>query len=196
MKHIEEDIPKDIPYKKLIAFNYFGGKHNSLKWLLPLLPKSYSYVEPFGGSAVVLLNRAPSKIETYNDISSEIVNFFRVLRGNPVGLCEQIYFTPYSKEEYRICFHTLGSGSDIERARKFFVCVNQSFSATIGRYTGWKFSTKSSRNLIAEPVSRWLNKLPKLAYIIERLKEVQIQNEDFESIIKKTDSKETLLTFQ
>ena len=46
--------------------------------------------------------------------------------------------------------------------------------------------------MIAEPVSRWLNKLPKLAYIIERLKEVQIQNEDFESIIKKTDSKETL----
>jgi len=180
--------------KKILAFNYFGAKFNHLDWLLNLLPESYSFVEPFSGSAVVLLNRAPSRIETINDINSDVVNFFKVLRDDPVNLCEKIYFTPYSREEYYNCLRTADEGSDLERARKFFVCVNQGF-ASIGRYgrnTGWGFTAITSKSLMSESVNRWLSKLPRLVFVIDRLKRVQLNNVDFREIFDKFDSEGTL----
>jgi DNA adenine methylase len=45
-----------------IAFGWYGGKFSHLEWLLPLLPKSHHYCEPFSGSAAVLLNREPARV--------------------------------------------------------------------------------------------------------------------------------------
>lgn len=42
---------------KLLPFSYFGGKYTHLNWILPLLPERNAYLEPYCGSAVVLLNR-------------------------------------------------------------------------------------------------------------------------------------------
>ena len=67
--------------KKLIPFGWYGGKFSHLDWLLPLLPECHHYCEPFAGSGAVLLNRKPSKVETYNDLDGEVVNFFKVLRS-------------------------------------------------------------------------------------------------------------------
>src|SRR5829696_10389076 len=54
--------------RRRIVFGWYGGKFNHLDWLLPLLPEAHHYAEPFSGSAAVLINRAPSPVETYNDI--------------------------------------------------------------------------------------------------------------------------------
>lgn len=67
----------------MIAFAYYGAKNGLLAELLPLLPASDHYCEPFAGSATVLLNRKPSPIETMNDLNGDLVNFFRVLRDQP-----------------------------------------------------------------------------------------------------------------
>jgi DNA adenine methylase len=64
---------------KSIAFGWYGGKYSHLDWLLPLLPPSQHFCDVFGGSAAVIINRPPAPVETYNDIHSEVVNFFRVL---------------------------------------------------------------------------------------------------------------------
>ena len=87
---------------KLIAFGWYGGKYSHLDWLLPLLPDAQHYCEPFGGSAAVLINRAPSPVETYNDLDGEVVNFFRVLREQKDALIEQIGLTPFSREEFEL----------------------------------------------------------------------------------------------
>lgn len=87
---------------KVIAFGWYGGKFSHLDWLLPLLPKTTHYCEPFGGSAAVLLNREPSPVETYNDLDGDVVNFFRVLRDDHEALIEAIGLTPFSREEFRI----------------------------------------------------------------------------------------------
>lgn len=178
--------------KKIIAFNWFGGKYMHAEFVLKHLPKSRTYVEVFGGSAVILLNRAPSKIEVYNDIYSEIVNFFKVLREQPQELINSIYLTPYSIEEYKKSYRTLQDGTDLERARKFFCVVNQSFNASTSRQTGWKISTEVSRARISEAVNRWLTKIPNLYRAVERLRTVQICNHDFRVIFEKFDSPNTL----
>lgn len=177
---------------KIIPFVYFGGKFNHVDWILKLLPDSYSYVEVFGGSAVVLLNKKPSRIETYNDINSNLVNFFTALREHTEELIDKIYLTPYSKEEYHNCFYTMAKGDKIERARKFFVVANQSFNGALRRKTGWKMSTQESRATISEALSRWLSKIPNLLLTVERLRNVQICNYNWRVIIEKFDSPRTL----
>lgn len=95
--------------RKHIAFGWYGGKYSHLDWLLPLLPPAQHYCEPFGGSAAVLLNRAPAPVETYNDTDSEVVNFFRVLRQHKDELIYAIGMTPFSREEYVLAIQTNGS---------------------------------------------------------------------------------------
>ncbi len=177
---------------RLIPFNYFGGKFNHVDWVIKHLPQTKSYVEVFGGSGIVLLNKKPTKIETYNDISGTLVNFFKVLRAQPEELISNIFLTPYAREEYFHCYQHMKEGNDLERARKFFVVVNQSFNGTYTRQTGWKMSTKETRALTSEAVSRWVSKLPNLIKIVERLKSVQITNFDFRTIFEKFDGSETL----
>lgn len=108
-----------------LAFGWYGGKFSHLKWLLPLLPRCHHYVEPYGGSAAVLLNRQPSPLETYNDLDAEVVNFFRVLREQKARLIEAISLTPFSRKEY---LESLQRAADpLERARRFYVRTRQCF---------------------------------------------------------------------
>src|SRR5512145_605520 len=102
---------------KQIAFGWYGGKFSHLDWLLPLLPETQHYCEPFGGSAAVLINREPSPVETFNDIDGDVVNFFRVLRDQKDALLESIGLTPFSREEFETAISSNGEElTDIERA--------------------------------------------------------------------------------
>lgn len=69
--------------KKMIAFGWYGGKYSHLDFILPNLPDDAKhFCDVFGGSAAVLINRKPAEVETYNDLDSEVVDFFQVLKDN------------------------------------------------------------------------------------------------------------------
>ena len=180
---------------KLIAFGWYGGKNSHIDWLLPLLPKATHYCEPFGGSAAVLLNRAPSPVETYNDIDGEVVNFFRVLRDDHEALITAIGLTPFSREELRIASQEPLDGlTDLERARRFFVRARQvrtglAQTASNGR---WAHCKLTSRAGMAGAVSRWLGSVEGLSEIVQRLLRVQIENAPAIEVIQRYDSEETL----
>ena len=182
--------------QRLIAFGWYGGKYSHLDWLLPLLPKTTHYCEPFGGSAAVLINREPSLVETYNDIDGEVVNFFRVLRDKKDELIEKIGLTPFSYEEYVIAITEKGnqSLSDVERSRLFYIRARQSRTglaqgATAGR---WAHCRLTSRAEMAGAVSRWLGAVKDLPLIAQRLLRVQIENRPAIDVIRRYDSEETL----
>lgn len=125
--------------KKRIAFGWYGGKYSHLDWLLPLLPACHHYCEPFAGSGAVLLNRAPSPVETYNDLDGEVANFFRVLRDDKDRLVEAIGLTPFSREEFSIACVLDPNLGPLERARRFFVRARQvrtglAQTASLGRW--------------------------------------------------------------
>lgn len=180
---------------KLIPFGWYGGKFSHLDWLLPLLPATKHYCEPFGGSAAVLLNRSPSPIETYNDIDGEIVNFFRVLRDQKEALIEAIGLTPFSREEFqRAIIEPTNGLSDLERARRFYIRARQvrtglAQKASSGR---WAHCRLTSRAGMAGAVSRWLGSVESLPDIAQRLLRVQIENDTAINVIKRYDSTETL----
>jgi DNA adenine methylase len=181
---------------RLIAFGWYGGKYSHLDWLLPLLPKTKHYCEPFGGSAAVLLNREPSPVETYNDVDGEVANFFRVLRDKKEELIEKIALTPFAFEEYLEAIREKNNFelSDVERARLFYIRARQSRtglaqSASQGR---WAYCRLSSRAGMAGAVSRWLGSVENLPETALRLLRVQIENRPAIDVIKRYDSSETL----
>ena len=179
---------------KLIAFGWYGGKYSHLDWLLPLLPKTTHYCEPFGGSAAVLINREPSPVETYNDVHSDVVNFFRVLREQKDALVEAIGLTPFSREEFERAISNEEGISDLERARRFYILARQvrtglAQKASSGR---WAHCLLTSRAGMAGAVSRWLGAVEDLPLIAQRLLRVQIENAPAIEVIKRYDSEETL----
>ncbi len=180
----------------LIAFGWYGGKYSHLDWLLPLLPQTTHYCEPFGGSAAVLINRPPSPIETYNDIYSEVVNFFRVLRDHKDALIEQIGLTPFAREEFEMAIDGPHDEiSDIERARRFYILARQGRTglaqkASTGR---WAHCLLTSRAGMAGAVSRWLGAVEDLGLIAQRLLRVQIEHAPAIEVIGRFDSPETMI---
>jgi len=180
--------------KKVIAFGWYGGKFSHLDWLLPLLPVCHHYCEPFSGSGAVLLNRAPSPVETYNDLDGEVANFFRVLRDDKERLVEAIGLTPFSREEFAIACEIDPVLTPLERARRFFVRARQvrtglAQTASLGR---WANCINTSRAGMSGVISRWLGSIEALPEIAERLLHVQIENRPAVDVIRLYDSPDTL----
>lgn len=179
---------------KRIAFGWYGGKFSHLAWLLPLLPSCHHYCEPFAGSGAVLFNRAPSPVETYNDIDGEVVNFFRVLRDEPDKVVRQLALTPFSREEFYDSLRISAADSALVRARKFYIRARQARSglaqtATLGRWANCKNTTRAGMSGV---VSRWLGGVGALQDIAERLLPVQIENRPALECIELYDAPQTL----
>ena len=87
-----------------------GNKTSILHILYALFPLNYvRYIEPFGGSAAVLLGKKkPDKFEVYNDFNHNLVNLFQCMRDRPVALIEEIGFL------------NLNSRDDFNRNKEFF----------------------------------------------------------------------------
>jgi DNA adenine methylase len=162
---------------------YYGGKTYQAAWILEML-KRYNfktYVEPFGGSGAILFAKEPSPVEIYNDIYSDLVTFYRVLR-NPKTYRELITFienSPYSRELFyesmeALCHDGL---SPVERAGHFFITVRQSFSSL---RTHWSAVGKVAKRQ-AQPYRNAIDRLPE---VHERLRNVHIEHKDALDCIK------------
>jgi len=177
----------EMKYEYAISLiKWYGGKHFLLKYILPLIPEHECYVEVFGGAAHVLFSKPPSPVEVYNDIDENLVNFFRVLRDPEKAkrLQELLRLTPYARKEFYFCRDHLNDPDvdDVERARRFFVAVRQSFS---GNLEDWSFSKKQNN---AVTYQNYIDTIPKFA---NRFRNVQIECDDFEQIIRSYDSPQT-----
>ncbi len=181
--------------KKMIAFGWYGGKYSHLDFILPQLPEdAHHFCDVFGGSAAILINRPPAPVETYNDIDSELVNFFRVLRENGEELIKLISLTPFSRAELITALKYDPSIDRIERARRFYIRARQTRTglAQTSSEGRWAHCVLTSRAGMAGAVSRWLGAVDKLPEIVQRLQRVQIENAPAQEILKRYDSKETL----
>ncbi len=174
------------------ALRYFGAKNRLAGWVNSFIPDHRVYVEPFGGSAAVLLNKPRSEIEVYNDIYRDVVNYFRVLRDGDVNeLVRLLELTAFSREEYQQAAEALPDDGGLEAARRFlvrsFMCIasNGVFRAKGGfRWGGLK----------RVPSHAWDWRLfpDRLHAVADRLQGVYIENIDALEVMGKFDSPETV----
>ena len=181
--------------KRRIAFGWYGGKFSHLDFLVPLLPNQAGhFCDVFGGSAAVLMNVGPYPVETYNDIDSELVNFFRTLRDRQEELIKAIGLTPFSREELALACRPESGLSALERARRFYVRARQTRTglAQTSSEGRWAHCVRTSRAGMSGAVSRWLGSVEGLAEIAQRLQRVQIENAPALEVVARYDTCETL----
>ncbi len=122
-------------------FRYPGSKWSIADWIIGHFPEGYEkmvYLEPFCGSGAVFFNKKPSAVETVNDLDSDIVNLFRVLREHPEELKRALELTPYSREEYDLSFEPCDE--TVEKARRYMVKTTQAIGAKMNGTSkcGWR----------------------------------------------------------
>ena len=153
---------------------WFEGKAMFARRIANLLPVHDRYFEPFAGSAAVLFAKPPANLEKINDLDRDVVNFFTVLRNpaNGLELQRRLQLTPYAREEYENCKTPDAGLNAVERARRFFVVCRQSF--------GDHWATSQQK-----PLAKYTrNIVDDLDAIVDRLREVQVDNLDFRKFLK------------
>lgn len=162
------------------AFAYYGGKARlASSWIVPNLPPHRVYVEPFAGSAAVLLAKTPVAHEILNDLDGHVINFYRVLRTNPDDLAHAVSLTPYARDEYDAADVDEPGLDDLERARRWWVRSTQGFGQSATRQTGWSISTAQNTPRMHQLTRR----IDRFAEIAERLRHVFIENVDALDVI-------------
>lgn len=174
---------------KIIAYNYFGGKFSWLENLYENFPNNFNHlIDVFGGSFAVSLNYKGNVIRTANELNEDITNFFEVLRNNESELIKLLHLTPCSKLEFNKCWEK--SNDNIEKARRFYVRVRQSFFGLGAQRQnkGWHMAMTQSNVNGGETVSKWNNAIEKLYQVADSIRSnFQITNFDFLECIDKID---------
>lgn len=173
----------------LSVFPYVGGKTRLSNWVIDHIPDHTVYVEPFGGSAAVLLNKERSNVEVYNDLDGDLVQFFEVARDRPDELREWVRRTPYSEELHNKWTRAFYSGErpddPIERAGRFLFLRYSQFA---GKYEGPRgFKRDTPRTRVGESRT-WQSVPDRVDEICERLQGVSIQNRHVVDVIDHYDA--------
>ena len=170
---------------------WVGGKKNLRKYILPMIPKHDLYCEVFGGAGWVLFGKSPDKDEwridkkvrygeIYNDINSELVNFWKYIKHHPNAFVTELNEYIVSREIWDD-FVGKSTITEIQRAIRFYYLLTMSYGSMSGH-----FCCKSGG---VETLP--LKNLDIVQKATERLKNVTIECLDFERLITKYDSENT-----
>ncbi|AMU18857.1 DNA adenine methylase [Burkholderia cenocepacia] len=167
--------------------SYFGSKFRVAPWVLSHLPPHEIYVEPFGGSAAVLMQKARSRIEIYNDLDGEIVNLFRVVRDDAMRalLIDALNATPYARAEFEAAWHV--ADEPVERARRLCIRAQMGFGAT-GSTRPLHSPIGFAADVWSDGPGQWLRYPARLAAVGSRLRGTMIEHMPAVELIAKYDA--------
>jgi DNA adenine methylase len=171
------------------ALRWFGGKWRLGPWIVGHLPPHDAYCELYGGAASVLLRKPPAKLETWNDLHGRLVNFFTVLRSRPDELVRALELTPYARAEYEQAREV--AADPLEDARRFYVLAQQGRvgAATRSCRSGWRYECEPTRgSVVADEFAVTVH----LRAIAERLKHVQVEQDEALAVLRRYDRATTL----
>ncbi|MDR5774058.1 MULTISPECIES: DNA adenine methylase [unclassified Caballeronia] len=171
--------------------SYFGSKFRVAPWVLSHLPPHETYVEPFGGSAAVLLQKPRSQVEIYNDLDGEIVNLFRVVRDDAMRarLIAALEATPYARAEFNDAW--LETNEPVERARRLCVRAQMGFGSS-GSTRPLQAPTGFAADVWSDGAGQWLRYPGRLAAIGARLRGTLIEHMPAVELIAKYDAPSVL----
>lgn len=166
--------------------NYTGGKYQMLDTIYQMLPADYTtWIEVFCGSAVITLNKTPSRVEIINDLNSEIFNLFNVVKHKHKEFLEQFTYVLNSREfYYKLRKNCMKDLSDVEKAFKTFYIIRSTFGSRLNRPSFARWTTLRKKGVDFDNIEQLVNKT------YDRLKGVLIENDDYSEILTKYDAKD------
>ncbi len=178
------------------VFRYPGAKWGIADWIISFFPEGYEnlvYLEAFAGSAAVFFNKKPGAVETINDMDSDIINLFHVLRERPEELKRVLTLTPYSREEYDKAFEQCDDS--LEKARRYMVKTTQAIGAKLDGKCGWR---NHKQMKIGGTACKWAGITDTIDAAVSRLRGsttnlVQVEHMDALRLIERYNSKDVLM---
>lgn len=172
-------------------FAYFGGKAGMSELIVSLMPEHRVYIEPFFGSGAVLFAKRPSTIEIANDIDLNVWTFFHVLRTRPDELAEVCSLSPYHRHEFTEADLADESIDELERARRFWVRVSQSFGKTAGVHTGFSVTAARTQSSARSTMSR----LGRFGEVAARMQQVVWERCDAAGLVERMATTEDTVVY-
>ena len=171
------------------AAPYVGGKRQLAGRLCQLIAGTPHriYAEPFVGMGGVFLRRPQAApVEVVNDVSGDVVTFFRVVQRHYPALADELRYRFTSRAEFeRLLAVDPSTCTDIERSVRFLYLQRTCFG---GKVAGRTFGV-DARSPGRFDVTKLAEILPAIA---ERLAGVVIENLPWSSFLERYDRSETL----
>ncbi len=160
---------------------WVGGKYQLSKQIIALMPEHECYCEPFAGAAWVLFRKPPSKSEVLNDINSDLVTLYRVIKLHLEEFVRWFKWILISREEFnRFLKDDPATLTDIQRAVRFFYLQRNAFAGKIAQPAFGSATTRAPRmNLLR------LEEDLSAAHL--RLSQVYIENLPYARLIERYD---------
>jgi DNA adenine methylase len=164
-----------------------GGKKYLSPWLIDLFPQEeYSlYVEAFAGGGSVLLNKQPTEREVLNDIDSDLIAIWMVLKERSSAFIEELRTWSYTEESFQKA-KDMTPSNQMEKAVKEYVLRRMSRGG-MKKAFAW---SKRLRGGKPGDVNAWETMLDLLPTIHQRLQNVEIRNESWEKVFEDYSSSE------
>ncbi len=174
---------------KISPFAYFGGKFFLSNYIYDIMPPHRTFIEIFGGSGVISMNKTPSDYDIFNDLNKDIYNFFMILKEHDTTeeLIRILKIYPYSRDWFYYCRDNYCLETDnIKRAAMWFYSMRISFG---GMGDVFSFQVNLGTKKLDE---RYLDIAKNLWLVHNRFKHIFIENQDFRILINRFNNPETL----
>ena len=161
--------------------SYLGGKSLLTKEIIKRIPDHICYCEVFAGAAWLLFRKEESKVEIINDINTDLVTLYRVVKNHLEEFIRYLKWILVARDEFeRFKAENSGTLTDIQRAVRFYYLLKTGYASRVVNPTlSLSTQRRSAFNIlrIEEELSA--------AHI--RLSHVYIENMDYRKLIERVD---------
>jgi DNA adenine methylase len=144
-------------------FKISRGKFYLSSWIITRFPDKYeelTYIEPYSGSASVLLNKKHGPSEALNDLDLGIIQIFRALRDEPRTFIGRLKKVKYCEETFwRMNKEPKKYKDYMEQAVKEFVSRRMSHG---GLKQSFAINDENAWNLMIEDLPRTADRVAKI----------------------------------
>ena len=185
------NAPKILPG----PFRWVGAKNRMRSKIAPILEETRRgrpvYVEPFGGSAAMLLALEPVKLEIYNDADGRLADFFRALADDE-ALEKMKRFAaafPQSREIYDEMKRDWVKSPELAK-RGFATFYVQSFSFGGKPFAAFGIARKIHTNHDHNPPAMYRRRVDRLDEYAARFRFTCVESLDWRQCVDKYDSEQ------
>lgn len=165
--------------------SYLGGKSLLAGKIVPKIPEHTCYCEVFAGAAWMLFKKEPSKVEIINDINSDLVTLYRVVKNHLEEFIRYLKWILVARDEFeRFVAENPETLTDIQRAVRFYYLIRSGYASRIPHPT---ISVSTMRQAHFNIVRLE----EELSIVYFRLARVYVENKPFEQIIARYDKPHT-----
>jgi len=165
--------------------SYLGGKSLLVNKIIPKIPAHTCYCEVFAGAAWMLFKKEPSEVEIINDINTDLVTLYRVVKHHLDEFVRYLRWILVARDEFeRFKKEDPETLTDIQRAVRFYCLLRMGYASRIKNPT-ISISTMRRAHFNLLRIGEDLSE------VHMRLNRVYIENKPYAKIIERYDKPHT-----